>query len=67
VTPITLEARLSKGKMRMSPAEWRSGEIAWIIDLIAPFGGGEQALKEVREQVFKYREVNKTSGNHYAK
>lgn len=52
-----VEARLSKGKMRMSPAEWRCGEIAWIIDLIAPFGGGEQALKEVRERVLPGRKV----------
>ena len=52
-----VEARISKGQLRMGPADWRSGENAWIIDLVAPFGGGEQALKEIRERVFAGRKV----------
>ncbi|MBF0354606.1 MAG: toxin-activating lysine-acyltransferase [Alphaproteobacteria bacterium] len=52
-----VEARISMGQLRMGPQDWRSGEQAWIIDMIAPFGGGEQALKEIRERVFAGRKV----------
>ncbi|WP_229596447.1 toxin-activating lysine-acyltransferase [Pseudodesulfovibrio sediminis] len=29
----------------------------WLVDLVAPFGGGEDILKELRENVFKGQKV----------
>lgn len=49
-----VEARLEAGG-RLKPAEWRSGEIMWLIDFVAPMGGEEAALKELRENVAKGR------------
>jgi cytolysin-activating lysine-acyltransferase len=37
---------------RLAPGEWKSGEQLWLIDFIAPFGGGDAMIKELREKVF---------------
>ncbi|BCS88460.1 toxin-activating lysine-acyltransferase [Pseudodesulfovibrio sediminis] len=29
----------------------------WLVDLVAPFGGGEDILKELRENVFKGQKI----------
>lgn len=51
------EERMRQGQVKLRPADWRGGEAAWIIDVLAPFGGAEVALKEVRERVFAGRRV----------
>ena len=45
--------RLKQGNHRLRPDEWRSGNQAWIIDMIAPFGGHEEVLKDLKRNVFK--------------
>ena len=45
--------RLKQGSHRLRPDEWSSGDQAWIIDLIAPFGGHEEVLKDLKRNVFK--------------
>lgn len=50
-----VEARLVQGQNRLKPTEWRSGDIPWLIDLVSPYGGGENALKELADQVFPGR------------
>jgi cytolysin-activating lysine-acyltransferase len=52
-----VEERLKSGATRLKPEDWRSGENLWLIDLCAPFGGGEVILKELREKVFKGQKV----------
>lgn len=47
-----VEARLRQGQMRLKPTEWRSGDRAWLIDLVAPFGGSDAALVELADQLF---------------
>jgi|GEM_PF-3288627 len=40
---------------RLRPADFTSGENLWIIDLVAPFGGTAQIVKDLRENVFPDR------------
>lgn len=47
-----VEARLRQGQMRLKPTEWRCGDRAWLIDVVAPFGGTDTALAELADQVF---------------
>ncbi len=47
-----VEARLRQGQMRLKPNEWRCGDRAWLVDLVAPFGGSDTALAELADQVF---------------
>lgn len=36
----------------LTSSDWKSGDQIWIIDLLAPFGGAAEVLKELRETVF---------------
>ncbi|MGE4440499.1 MAG: toxin-activating lysine-acyltransferase [Desulfomicrobium sp.] len=49
--------RLKQGNHRLRPGEWNSGDQAWIIDLIAPFGGHEDVLKDLKRNVFQDTKV----------
>lgn len=46
------EERLKSGEVRLAPAEWRCGDRLWLYDIVAPFGGAEEILKELRENTF---------------
>lgn len=38
------------GKLR--PEDWKSGDRLWIIDIVAPFGGVENMLKDIQKKEF---------------
>lgn len=46
------ERRLLSGQFRLRPDDWRSGDRAWIIDLVTPFGEAATILKHLKKQVF---------------
>jgi cytolysin-activating lysine-acyltransferase len=50
-----VEARLQTANPRLAPSEWKSGDRLWLVDLHAPFGHQELALKELRETALKDR------------
>jgi len=52
-----IEKRLLSGRVRLAPKEWRSGDRLWLIDLVAPFGGGKDVLKDVRDNIFPNRSI----------
>ncbi len=37
---------------RLTPADWKSGDQIWIVDLVAPFGGARELLTELKDKVF---------------
>jgi cytolysin-activating lysine-acyltransferase len=47
---------------RLAPGDWKSGPEAWLIDLVAPFGGGGDVIKDVKEKVLAGREVRVRGG-----
>ncbi len=51
-------ARLKKLGTRIRTREWNCGEHVIVMAVVAPFGGGEQVLKEVRMTVFAGKEVH---------
>ena len=52
------EARLKGGNPRLRPDEWKAGDRAWLIDLVAPFGKPEVMLKDLKEVVFRNLNLN---------
>ena len=49
---------VSAGRVgRLAPGEWKSGENLWLIDFVAPFGGGDGMIEELREKVFPGQKV----------
>lgn len=47
-----VEKRLQEAEPRLAPAEWKSGDRLWLINLFAPFGHAEAALAELRRSAF---------------
>jgi len=52
-----VEERLRDGSTKLRPEEWRSGENLWLMDIVAPFGGADFVIKELREKVFAGKRV----------
>ena len=50
--------RFLEAPHHLMAADWKSGDQVWIIDLIAPFGGTAEVMKELRETVFVGREIH---------
>jgi len=48
-----VEKRLEAGNAKLRPQDWRSGDRLWVVDIIAPFGGHDEMLKDLKSQVFK--------------
>ena len=52
-----VEQRLLSGSARMRPQDWKCGDALWVVDVIAPFGGTDEMLKDLKAKVFPDREV----------
>ena len=52
-----VEERLKTGQARLAPADWKSGEKLWLVDIVAPFGGHDAMIKDLKEKVFPEQEV----------
>jgi hypothetical protein len=52
-----VEQRLLPGNARMRPQDWKCGDKPWIVEVVAPFGGTDEMLKDLKGKVFKDREV----------
>jgi cytolysin-activating lysine-acyltransferase len=49
--------RLSEGTSKLRPQDWKSGEQLWVVEAIAPFGGPEEMIKNLKAQVFPDKEL----------
>jgi cytolysin-activating lysine-acyltransferase len=46
------ETRIAnKGIRRLMPTDWKTGEALWLIDFVAPFGGQEKMVEELRLKI----------------
>jgi cytolysin-activating lysine-acyltransferase len=52
-----VEKRLLGNGGRLRPEDWASGERLWLIDIVAPFGGVERVLADMRKS-FSDREIH---------
>jgi cytolysin-activating lysine-acyltransferase len=52
-----VDERLSGGNARLAPADWKSGDILWLVDIVAPYGGQEEMIKDLKVKVFPEREI----------
>ena len=48
-----VEQRLTSGNARLRPQDWTSGSKVWVVEIIAPFGGHEEMLNDLKQQVFE--------------
>lgn len=47
-----VEARLSAGNAKMKPQDWKSGDRLWVVEVMAPFGGHDEMLKDLKLKLF---------------
>jgi cytolysin-activating lysine-acyltransferase len=52
-----VEERLKAGTSKLRPQDWKSGDKLWVVEVIAPFGGAEEMVKDLKAKVFKEREI----------
>ena len=52
-----VEQRLSQGTSKLRPQDWTSGDRLWVVETIAPFGGAEEMVKDLKAAVFPDREI----------
>ena len=48
---------LTQGTNRLRPQDWKSGDKAWVVEVIAPFGGGDAMVADVKAKVFAGRDL----------
>jgi cytolysin-activating lysine-acyltransferase len=54
-----VEKRLLTGNRRLAPTDWRSGDRAWLIDLIAPTeNAAKAAIGEIKARAFADKPFN---------
>lgn len=46
------EERMREGVTRLAPTDWKSGDQLWLVDLIAPFGGRDEAIQDLKKSIF---------------
>lgn len=52
-----VEERLKAGTSRLRPQDWKSGDKLWVVEVIAPFGGAEEMVKDLKAKVFAERDL----------
>ncbi len=52
-----VEAMLAAGTTKLRPQDWRSGDRLWVVEVIAPFGGAEEMVRDLKAKVFPEREL----------
>lgn len=50
-----VEERLESGTSRLRPQDWKSGNSLWVVEVIAPFGGSEEMVRDLKTKVFAER------------
>jgi cytolysin-activating lysine-acyltransferase len=53
-----VETRLKEGTMKLRPQDWKSGDKLWIVEVIAPFGGPDEMVKDFKAKVSPNRDVH---------
>ena len=46
-----------QGTSKLRPQDWTSGDRLWVVEVIAPFGGAEEMVKDLKAAVFPDREI----------
>jgi cytolysin-activating lysine-acyltransferase len=49
------------GNARLRAQDWKAGENLWIVDILAPFGGADEMIKDLKLQVFPNQEIRMLS------
>jgi cytolysin-activating lysine-acyltransferase len=51
-------ARYKQTPHHLAPADWKSGDQVWLVDVITPFGGAKEVLQDLRANVFAGQSIH---------
>jgi cytolysin-activating lysine-acyltransferase len=51
------EAPRAATPVRIRPHDWKSGDQLWVVEVIAPFGGADLMVQDLKQKVFPTREM----------
>jgi cytolysin-activating lysine-acyltransferase len=49
--------RLTEGTSKLRPQGWKSGDNLWVVEVVAPFDGAEEMVKDLKATVFPDRAI----------
>jgi cytolysin-activating lysine-acyltransferase len=52
---LETDARLEAGAHKLAPHEWQSGEILWLMEVVAPFGAVDEIMLDLVKTAFPDR------------
>lgn len=52
-----VEQCLLSGRARLAPADWKSGEKPWLVEVVAPFGQPDAMIMSLKRSVFSNRRL----------
>lgn len=53
--------RYAAAPHQLTASDWQSGDQVWIVDLFVPFGGAQEVMNDLRNNVFAGREIHQLS------
>lgn len=53
-----VEKRLLEGQTKLQPQDWKSGDRLYVMDVISPFGQGNEVLSQLSQKHLKGQQVN---------
>jgi hemolysin-activating ACP:hemolysin acyltransferase len=56
-SPRTAFNHCDRFRSAQSNLHWTSGDKLWVVEVIAPFGGAEEMLKDLKAKLFREREI----------
>jgi cytolysin-activating lysine-acyltransferase len=48
---------LAAGTTKLGPQDWKSGDELWVVEAVAPFGGADVMVADLKQRVFPTREM----------
>jgi len=48
---------LAAGTTKLRPQDWKSGNELWVVEAVAPFGGADVMVADLKQRVFPAREM----------
>ncbi|WP_454720320.1 MULTISPECIES: toxin-activating lysine-acyltransferase [Cupriavidus] len=53
--------RYGKPPFRLAPGDWKSGENVFLVDLIAPYGGAQEVLDDLKKTVLAGKTIHQVA------
>ena len=53
----TSATRLAAGTTRLRPQDWKSGDRLQVVEVIAPFGGAEEMVRDLEAKMFPQQQM----------